>query len=197
MTGCAAAALGTPAGLSSVASAIEAVGATATGFKTTMSTAELNGADKGLVEAQTTMTQVQVEQSRSDRERLGQERVVTARLLRGMSGEYQEPVFLTLAAWVEAGGDPDFAFKYALAHISDGQTKVLPQQTLLLGEPSQTSQVLTSSALADQASSQASPPVHQVKAPGGASVEARRLISDTKVDEALDELSLYQGLLLY
>jgi hypothetical protein len=193
MTGCAAAALGTPAGLSSVASAIEAVGATATGFKTTQSTAALNGADKGLVEAQTAMTQVQVEQSRGDRERLGQERVVTARLLRGMSGEYQEPVFLTLAEWVEAGGDPDFAFKYALAHISEGQTRVLPQQALLLGEPAQTGQVLTSSALAHQASS----PVHQAKAPEGASVQARRLTSDAKVDEALDELSLYQGLLLY
>jgi hypothetical protein len=192
MTGCAAAALGTPAGLSSVASAIEAVGATATGFKTTMSTAELNGADKGLVEAQTTMTRVQVEQSRSDRERLGQERVVTARLLRGMSGEYQEPVFLTLAEWVEAGGDPDFAFKYALAHISDGQTKVLPQQTLLLGEPSQTSQVLTTSVPAGQAPA----PVHQVKASESASVRSR-LISDANVNEALDELSLYQGLLLY
>jgi hypothetical protein len=184
MTGCAAA-LGSPPGLSSVASAIEAIGATATGFKTTQSTAELNGADKGLVEAETAMTQTQVAQSRSDRERLGHERIVTARLLRAMSGDYHEPVFLTLAEWVEAGGDPDFAFRYALSHIEEGQTKALPQQTPLLGEVAQTSQVLTTSSSAAQ-----------VKVPESSSVRAHAT-SDAKVDEALDELTLYQGLLLY
>jgi len=136
-SGCAAAALTNPAGISSVASAIEAVSSTATGFKATKSAAELNGANKGLVEAQTAMTEVQVTQTQTDRARVAQERVVTARLLRDMSNDYQERVFMVLAEWVDAGGDPDFAFKYALARIDDdSHTKVLPQQAFpALGPP--------------------------------------------------------------
>lgn len=192
LVGCGPAGIATPTGLSSVAAALEAVGSTATGFKTTLSTAELNGADKGLVEAQTAMTQTQLEQSHDDRQRLAQERVVTARLLRGMSTDYHEPVFLTLAAWVEAGGDPDFAFKYALAHISEGQTKELPQQAkdlpqqaMLVAAPTQTSQILTTSAQSDRKQTST-----------GASEQTRPL-NDGKVDEVLDQVSLYQGLMFY
>jgi len=136
-SGCAAAALTSPAGISSVASAIEAVSSTATGFKATKSAAELNGANKGLVEAQTAMTEAQVTQTQTDRTRIAQERVITARLLRDMSNDYQERVFMVLAEWVDAGGDPDFAFKYALARIDDdSHTKVLPQQAFAaLGAP--------------------------------------------------------------
>jgi hypothetical protein len=154
------------------------MGSTATGFKTTQSTVDLNGADKGLVQAQTAMTESQVEQSRDDRQRLAQERIVTARLLRGMSTDYHERVFLTLAEWVEAGGDPDFAFKYALAHVDEGQTRVLPQQALVLSGSTQASQMLATSQ-----------PV-QVKAPTNLSVQTH--VSDgTTVDEAVDEMSWY------
>jgi len=146
-SGCAAAALTNPAGISSVASAIEAVSSTATGFKATKSAAELNGANKGLVEAQTAMTEVQVTQTQTDRARVAQERVVTARLLRDMSNDYQERVFMVLAEWVEAGGDPDFAFRYALARIDDdSRTKILPQQNYSPpGLPAQTSAIAPSS----------------------------------------------------
>jgi hypothetical protein len=135
-TGCTAGSLAGSAGFSNVASAIEAVGTTATGFKSAQSTVELNGANKQLVEAQAAMTEAQVNGAQADREPLGHERTVTARLLRDMSGEYNERVFLTLAEWVEAGGDPDFAFKYALAKIDNGSgVRELPQRTLMIGQP--------------------------------------------------------------
>jgi hypothetical protein len=58
---------------------------------------------------------------------------VTAKLLRGMSTEYHEPIFELLVEWVEAGGDPDFAFKYALTRVEQQRAeKELPQQTLSL-----------------------------------------------------------------
>jgi hypothetical protein len=137
VSGCAAG-FANPAGLTSVASAIGEVGATATGFKSTKSATELNDANKELVQAQAAMTQTQVSDSEVERKRLTDERVVTAKLLKGMADSYHEPVFLTLAEWVEAGGDPDFAFKYALTHIqSDEHTKVIPQQAVLLSVPIQ------------------------------------------------------------
>ncbi|HZP45681.1 MAG TPA: hypothetical protein VFB15_08530 [Candidatus Binataceae bacterium] len=126
--GCAAG-FGNPTGLSSVASALGEVGATATGFKSTESTVKLNDANKDLLEAQAAVTQAQLNDAQAEHQRIAHERVVTAKLLRNMSDAYHEPVFLTLAEWVEAGGDPDFAFKYALNHIeSDARTKVIPQQ---------------------------------------------------------------------
>ncbi|HKV53667.1 MAG TPA: hypothetical protein VJN94_03400 [Candidatus Binataceae bacterium] len=134
LSGCAPAAVsGSAAGLEGVASMIESVGSTATGFKQSKSTLELNGANKGLVEAQTAMMQTQVDQTRNDHERADHERVVTGKLLREMSGEYHEPIFETLASWVEAGGDPDFAFKYALTRVDEERaSKEVPQQTLSL-----------------------------------------------------------------
>jgi hypothetical protein len=136
--GCAAGTVAGSAGLSNVASAIEAVGATAAGFKSAQSAVELNGAHKELVQAQTAMTQAQVTGTQAERDRLAHERIVTAGLLRDMSRDYSEPVFLTLASWVESGGDPDFAFKYALGRIDNGNgVKVLPQQTLTIAQPAQ------------------------------------------------------------
>ncbi len=126
------------AGLSNVASAIEAVGSTATGLRSAQSTSELNGANKELINAQTALTETQVSGTQVEHERLAQERSVTARLLREMSRDYNDRIFLTLAEWVEAGGDPDFAFKYALARIDgSGGVKVLPQQTMTVAQPAQ------------------------------------------------------------
>jgi len=134
LTGCSAQAVDGPvASLQGVASVLEAVGSTATGLKQTQSAVDLNGANQRLIEAQAAMTQVQVEHARDDHERLNTERAVTAKLLRGMSTEYHEPLFETLAEWVEAGGDPDFAFKYALGRADEEQTaQELPHQMLLL-----------------------------------------------------------------
>lgn len=131
-SGCAAG-FASPTGLTSVATALEEVGSAATGFKSTESAAQLNDANKELVEAQAAMTQTQVNENQAEHKRLAEERVVTAKLLKSMSNSYHDPVLLTLAEWVEAGGDPDFAFKYALSHIGDDErTKVIPQQALLL-----------------------------------------------------------------
>jgi hypothetical protein len=134
LSGCSPAAVQGPvAGLQGVASMLASVGSTAAGFKQAQSTVELNGANQRLIEAQAAMTQTQVEETRDDQARLINERKVTARLLRAMSVEYHEPLFETLAEWVEAGGDPDFAFKYALTRADEEQTvQEPPHQTLSL-----------------------------------------------------------------
>jgi hypothetical protein len=134
LTSCSAQAVDGPvAGLQGVASVLAAVGSTATGLKQTQSTVDLNGANQRLIEAQAAMTQTQVEQVRDDHARLINERKVTATLLRIMSTEYHEPLYEKLAEWVEAGGDPDFAFKYALSRTDEEQTaQEVPHQTLML-----------------------------------------------------------------
>jgi hypothetical protein len=134
LSGCTPAAVQGPvAGLQGVASMLADVGSAAAGLKQAQSTVELNGANQRLIEAQAAMTQTQVEETRDDHERLINERKVTARLLRAMSTEYHEPLFETLAEWVEAGGDPDFAFKYALTRADEEQTVQEPShQTLSL-----------------------------------------------------------------
>jgi hypothetical protein len=134
LSGCSPAAVQGPvAGLQGVASMLASVGSTAAGFKQAQSTVELNGANQRLIDAQAAMTQTQVEETRDDHARLVNERMVTARLLRAMSTEYHEPLFETLAEWVEAGGDPDFAFKYALTRADEEQTvQEPPHQTLSL-----------------------------------------------------------------
>ncbi len=132
------------AGLSNVASAIEAVGSTATGFRAVQSASELNNANKQLVYAQTAIAEGQVDNAEAERQRLAQERVVTTRLLREMSKDYNDHIYLALAEWVEAGGDPDFAFKYALSRVdSSGGVKVLPQQTFSVMQPIQTNPAKT------------------------------------------------------
>jgi len=137
--GCSTGTLSGSAGLSNVTSAIEAVGSTATGFRAVQSASELNNANKQLVYAQTAIAESQVDSAEAERQRLTQERVVTTRLLREMSKDYNDHIYLALAEWVEAGGDPDFAFKYALSRVdSSGGVKVLPQQSLSFPQPIQT-----------------------------------------------------------
>jgi hypothetical protein len=141
LSGCAPAAFSNPAGLQGVASMIESVGSTATGFKASQSAVELNSANKGLLEAQTSQMRDSVEQSADDHKRTAHERVVTAKLLREMSATYHDRVLETMAEWVEAGGDPDFAFKYALTRVEDGERmKAIPQQTLSLKQQPQLTQ---------------------------------------------------------
>lgn len=149
LAGCSHAAIQGPvAGLQGVASMLADVSSTAAGLKQTQSTVELNGANQRLIEAQAAMTQTQVEQTRDDHARLINERKVTARLLRVMSIEYHEPLFETLAVWVEAGGDPDFAFKYALSRANEEQTtQEQPSQTLSLAQHPQLSPAMPSDSL--------------------------------------------------
>ena len=124
---------GPVAGMQGVASLLASVGSTAAGFKKAQSAIALNGANQRLIDAQAAMTRAQVEQTRDNHSRLNNERKVTARLLRVMSTEYHEPLFETLAEWVEAGGDPDFAFKYALSRADEEQTvQAQSHQTLSL-----------------------------------------------------------------
>jgi hypothetical protein len=121
-----------PVALDTMASALSSLGATAISFKGNESTVALNSANKELVETQAAMTRTQILSAAENRERLMRERAVTAKLLREMSGAYGDWVFRILAEWVDAGGDPDFAFKYALTRIDQNgsaATKVIPQQS--------------------------------------------------------------------
>ena len=136
VAGCSAGAMARSNGISNVVSALAGVGATATGFCSVQSTTELNSANKELMNAQTMLTETQVRGTQAERERLAQERIVTARLLREKSASYNEQIFRIMAEWVKAGGDPDFAFKFAIARIGgNGGVKVLPQKTLGVAQP--------------------------------------------------------------
>ncbi len=120
-----------PVAVDTVASALSSLGATAISFKSNESTVALNSANKELVETQAAMTRTQILSAAENRQRLMRERAVTAKLLREMSGAYGDWVFRILAEWVDAGGDPDFAFKYALTRIDQNaspSTKVIPPQ---------------------------------------------------------------------
>lgn len=133
LSGCAPSSFGSANGVAGMASAIESLGSTATGFRSTKSAIELNGANRDLAEAQAADLRGQIFDGAAERQRLDHERKVTADLLREMSSSYHDPILEIMARWVEAGGDPDYAFKYALGHVdSDSRTKVLPQQMLSL-----------------------------------------------------------------
>jgi hypothetical protein len=121
-----------PVAVDTVASALSSLGATAISFKGNESAIALNSANKDLIETQAAMTRTQIATATENNQRLARERVVTAKLLREMSGAYGDWVFRILAEWVDAGGDPDFAFKYALTRIDQNgsaATKVIPQQS--------------------------------------------------------------------
>ena len=145
VAGCSPSAVQGPvAGLSDVASMLASVSSSVSSHRQGQSTIALNGANQHLVEAQAAMTRSEVEQTRNDQARLGKERLVTARLLRVMSTEYRDPLFELLAEWVEAGGDPDFAFKYALSRADQETTHEQPAQTLSLAQRPELSPAVSS-----------------------------------------------------
>jgi hypothetical protein len=127
LSGCAPAAL-LPA--QAAAGLVQSMDSTASTFLTGESSARLNGANVELARAQTRLTLGRVTATSLDARRVSRERTVTARLLRQMSHTYHNPLLETLAEWVEGGGDPDFAFKYALVQVNPtvSQVKVIPPQ---------------------------------------------------------------------
>lgn len=131
MSGCAPAAL-LPA--QAAAGLVQSVDTTATTLFTGESSVRLNGANLQLAQAQTRLTLSKAAASALEEERLARERVVTAHLLNEMSHTYHDPLLETLAQWVAGGGDPDFAFKYALMQVNPNlpQVKVIPPQPALL-----------------------------------------------------------------
>lgn len=128
LSGCAPAAL-VPAQVAS--GLVESVGSTAGTLWTSPSVQQLNGANTGLAQAEARAAIYKAAESQANDRRAARERVVTARLLRQMAQTYHDSLLKTLAEWVEGGGDPDFAFKYALVQVnpSSTQIRVIPPQT--------------------------------------------------------------------
>lgn len=88
----------------------------ATGILATRSSMELNAANIDYIRAQAALLRDQSEELKLNRMRLQTERAATVGILRFMAGQRRDPIIADLALWVEAGGDPDFAMKYALAN---------------------------------------------------------------------------------
>jgi hypothetical protein len=111
MSGCAA--LAAP-GIEGAASLAGMAGNSATGYMSTHSSIELNAANVELVRAQAQMQKVQADDLRSKREELENERAATVGILREMAIAREDPTLADVALWVQAGGDPDYAMRYAL-----------------------------------------------------------------------------------
>jgi hypothetical protein len=131
LSGCAPAAL---VPTEAAAGLVQSVGSTASSLFATEASTRLTGANLQLTQAQARLALTKAEGSALEETRLTTERIVTARLLTRMACTYHDPLLETLAQWVAGGGDPDFAFKYALARVTPtvSQVKVIPSQTDLL-----------------------------------------------------------------
>ncbi len=109
---------------------LQSVGSTATTLWTSPSLKQLNGANTQLAQAEAHLALYKAAESAVNDRRSARERMVTARLLKQMARTYHDPLLETLAEWVDGGGDPDFAFKYALVQInpSNSHIKVIPPE---------------------------------------------------------------------
>ena len=122
------------------AAIVQPVGGTAGNFWTDESTKRVDGANAELAAAQVRLTLTNLTETQLNAERTARERSVTARLLRRMAQTYRDPLLETTAEWVDGGGDPDFAFKYALIEVGKikARVKVIPAQSIVSPEPDST-----------------------------------------------------------
>jgi hypothetical protein len=91
-------------------------GSVVNGFIMAKSTVALNRANEHLSRAQAQLAMQQAIDLEIKRRSLKEERVATTGILRDMAAAKHQPLFADLAQWVAAGGDPDYALKYALNH---------------------------------------------------------------------------------
>ncbi len=112
LTGC------SPAGQAAMAEVGNLAG-TASGFATMNSSSKVNDANAELARANARLVENQAFDLEKNRDRVTRERPVVARMLYQMAGRENDPVLTDLARWVEAGGDPDYAFKYMLARYEE------------------------------------------------------------------------------
>lgn len=101
-------------GVEGAASLAGMAGNSATGYMSTHSSVELNGANVELVKAQAQLQKMQADDLRRKGQELETERAATVGILREMAIAREDPTLSYLAQWVDAGGDPDYAMKYAL-----------------------------------------------------------------------------------
>jgi hypothetical protein len=125
LSGCAPAGVVVPE--QAAAGLVQSVGTTTDSLLTAGSSTQLNSASVQLTEAQTNLTSDKTMASVLEAQRTARERIVTARLLKQMSLTYHDPLLGILSEWVAGGGDPDFAFKYALIQVNPvSQVNVIP-----------------------------------------------------------------------
>ncbi len=91
----------------------------ATGLATMGSSGRVNDANAELARANARLAENQAFDLEQNRDRLTKERPVVAHILFQMAGRENDPVLTDLARWVEAGGDPDYAFKYMLTRYEE------------------------------------------------------------------------------
>jgi hypothetical protein len=101
-------------GVEGAASLAGMAGNSATGYMSTHSSVELNGANVELAHAQAQLQKVQADDLRRKAEELETERAATVGILREMASARDDATLADLALWVQAGGDPDYAMHYAL-----------------------------------------------------------------------------------
>lgn len=129
LSGCAPAAL---APEQAAAGLVQSVGSTADNLFNAKSLRRLNTANAQLTEAQANLTADKAMESAIEAQRVTEERIVTVHLLKRMSRMYSDPLLEILAQWVAGGGDPNFAFKYALMQVRTAPpVRVIPSHAAI------------------------------------------------------------------
>jgi hypothetical protein len=110
-----------PAGQATMAEVGNLAG-TVPGFATIGSSGKVNDANAELARANARLAENQSLDLERNRDRVDKERPVVAKILFETAGREHDQVLADLARWVEAGGDPDYAFKYMLTHTDNKAT---------------------------------------------------------------------------
>jgi hypothetical protein len=120
------------AAFQSVGSLASSVGSAATGYQTAQSTKKLNEANVQVALANATLTRQQASELNLKQNQVEHERPVVVRILNKAAETEHDPMLQSVALWVAAGGDPDYAFKFWLSHEEALATASTPHPTLEL-----------------------------------------------------------------
>jgi hypothetical protein len=104
------------AAIESVGTLASSFGSAATGYQTAQSTKKLNEANVQVALANAAFTRQQASDLNTRQHQVEHERPVVVRILNSAADSERDPMLQSVALWVAAGGDPDYAFKYWLSH---------------------------------------------------------------------------------
>ena len=104
------------AAVESVGSLASSFGSAATGYQTAQSTKKLNEANVQVALANAALTHQQASELNLKQNQVEHERPVVVRILNKTAESEHDPMLQSVAMWVAAGGDPDYAFKFWLSH---------------------------------------------------------------------------------
>ena len=104
------------AAVESVGTLASSFGSAATGYQTAQSTKKLNEANVQVALANAALTHQQASDLNLKQKQVEQERPVVVRILNKAAESEHDPMLQSVALWVAAGGDPDYAFKFWLSH---------------------------------------------------------------------------------